>query len=631
MLRTLLGAGLVALPALGLVEHTTASRSGAGPERIVANPNRTPAGHFRNGVLTLHLELRTGFFRPQTDDGPGMVVQAFGEAGRPLQIPGPLIRVREGTVINATIRNTLPDSTLVLHGFHTRPGSPDDTIQVAPGATRSLRFTVGTAGTYFYWGTTTGKRMEDDRWIDSQLAGALIIDRAGEPRHAEERVFVIGLWLKAADSSSGEPQREVMVINGKSWPQTERLEYTVGDTVRWRWVNPSSSSHPMHLHGFYYEVDSRGSWAEDTIYRPAERRRVVTELLWPGGTISTRWVPERPGNWLFHCHFALHMSTELFLAPHPAASGTHGDPAHAVHGMAGLVLGMHIKPVRGSHAAAESKAEPRFLRLLVQPAPAGRDSAHLMGYVLQEGAAEPASDSVVIPGPALVLERGRPVSINIVNRLPEATAVHWHGIELESYPDGVPGWSGMPERILQPIAAGDSFAARFTPPRAGTFIYHSHSNELGQIFGGLYGPLIVVKPGERFDTATNRLVIVGGYARHDSAFGVVNGRLDPAAIELRPSRTYRFRLINIGDARTFFSLRRPDSSAVAWRAVAKDGADLPPSQAVTRTERFVSGPGETADFEFTPAEPGDLVLDLDSPFAPWHLDVPVRVRAGSPP
>jgi FtsP/CotA-like multicopper oxidase with cupredoxin domain len=586
MIRTVLGASLVALPGLGLVAHTTAIRGATGPERIVANANRTPAGHFRNGVLTLHLELRTGLFRPQADDGPGIVVQALGEAGRPLQIPGPLIRAREGTVINATIRNTLLDSTLVLHGFHTRPGNPEDTVQVAPGATRSLRFTAGTAGTYFYWGTTTGKRMEDDRWIDSQLAGALIIDR-GEPR-PEERVFVIGLWLKPADSSSGEPEREVMVINGKSWPHTERLEYTVGDTVRWRWVNASSSSHPMHLHGFYYEVDSRGSWAEDTIYRPAERRRVVTELLWPGGTLSARWVPERPGNWLFHCHFAFHMSTDLFLAPHPPASGPHTDPAHAVHGMAGLVLGMHVKPGRASQAPVGPRAESRLLRLLVQRAPAGRDSAHLMGYVLQEGTAEPAADSVVIPGPTLVLERGRPVSINVVNRLPEATAVHWHGIELESYPDGVPGWSGMPQRILQPIAAGDSFAARFTPPRAGTFIYHSHSNELGQIFGGLYGPLIVVKPGERFDTTTNRLVIVGGYFRHDSAFGVVNGRLEPAPIELSPLRTYRFRLINIGDARTFFSLRRPDSSAVAWRAVAKDGADLPPSQAVSRTERLLT-------------------------------------------
>jgi len=289
-----------------------------------------------------------------------------------------------------------------------------------------------------------------------------------------------------------------------------------------------------------------------------------------------------------------------------------------------------VKPGRAAPAVRAGYVEPRSLRLLIQPAREGGDSAHLMGYVLQDGTTEPAPDSVAIPGSTLVLERGRPVRINVVNRLPEATAVHWHGIELESYPDGVPGWSGMPGHIFQPIAAGDSFTARFTPVRAGTFIYHSHSNELSQISGGLYGPIIVVNPGERFDTAANRLVIVGSYARHDSAFGVVNGRLDPAPIELRPNRPYRFRLINIGDSRTFFSLRRPDSSAVGWRAVAKDGADLPSSQAVIRAEPLITGPGETADFEWTPTEPGDVVLDLDSPFAAWHLEVPVRVRAELP-
>src|SRR4051794_24150701 len=88
-------------------------------ERIVANPNRIPAGRLRGGVLTLELELRTGMFRPHADNGPGVEVQAFGEPGRPLQIPGPLIRVPEGTVIHATIRNRLRDATLVLHGLAT--------------------------------------------------------------------------------------------------------------------------------------------------------------------------------------------------------------------------------------------------------------------------------------------------------------------------------------------------------------------------------------------------------------------------------------------------------------------------------------------------------------------------------
>jgi FtsP/CotA-like multicopper oxidase with cupredoxin domain len=251
-----------------------------------------------------------------------------------------------------------------------------------------------------------------------------------------------------------------------------------------------------------------------------------------------------------------------------------------------------------------------------------------MGYALQVGEREPAPESALVPGPALVLERGHPVRITVVNRLSEPTAVHWHGIELMSYPDGVPGWSGSGNRLLQAIAPGDSFAAESTPPRAGTFIYHSHANELTQIQGGLYGALVVVEPGATLDTATNRLVVVGGLARHDSAFGVVNGRLDPAPMELLAGRTYRFRLINIGDARTYFALRRAesDTSLVAWRAVAKDGADLPPSQAVARTERLLTGPGETADFEFRPEAPGKLALELDSPFAGWRLEVPVTVR-----
>jgi FtsP/CotA-like multicopper oxidase with cupredoxin domain len=565
--------------------------------------------------------------RPQAQDGPGILMQAFAEAGKPLQVPGPLVRVVEGTLVHATVRNTLSDSTLVLRGLNTRPGSPDDTLQVAPGATRDVRFTAGTPGTYYYWGTTTGTSMEDDRWIDSQLSGAFIVDPAGGPPRESERIFVIGLGLKPRDARTGEPEREFMMINGKSWPDTERLDYAVGDTVRWRWVNVSSSSHPMHLHGFYYEVDSRGSWAADTVYRPEMRRQVVTELMPPRGTMTARWIPARPGNWVFHCHFAFHISNELFMAPRPAATDGHaGHDAGAGHAMAGLVLGIHVRQGRSASVPAPSTGEPRTLRLVVRPSRGPADSAHLMSYAIQADDRRPAADSALIPGPLLTLERGRPARVMVVNRLDQPTAVHWHGIELESYADGVPGWSGTPGRVFRGIAPGDSFAAEFTPPRAGSFMYHAHADELIQILGGLYGPLVVLAPGETYDTAANRLVMVASLFRHDTLHGVVNGRLDPAPIELRAGRTYRFRLFNIGDARTAFGLRRADSSAVAWRAVAKDGAELPPAQAVARTEPTMTGPGEIVDFELSAGAPGDLILDLNAPFAPWRLGVPIRIR-----
>lgn len=100
---------------------------------ITANDNRLPRGHLSNGVLTIELEARIGTWYPEERDGPGLQVQAFAEAGPPAEIPGPLIRVPEGTEIQVSVRNTIPGAALVIHGLHTRPGSSDDTVQLAPG------------------------------------------------------------------------------------------------------------------------------------------------------------------------------------------------------------------------------------------------------------------------------------------------------------------------------------------------------------------------------------------------------------------------------------------------------------------------------------------------------------------
>ena len=86
------------------------------PEAITANDNRRPAGRLEHGVLTLALEVRPGLLRPEEDDGPGIPALAFAEVGQPLQVPGPLIRVPQGTEVRVSLRNPT-DSTLVVHGF----------------------------------------------------------------------------------------------------------------------------------------------------------------------------------------------------------------------------------------------------------------------------------------------------------------------------------------------------------------------------------------------------------------------------------------------------------------------------------------------------------------------------------
>src|SRR3972149_5235715 len=77
-----------------------------------------------------------------------------------------------------------------------------------------------------------------------------------------------------------------------------------------------------------------------------------------------------------------------------------------------------------------------------------------LGVVWQRQA-PPARDSVEIPGTPLILTRGQPTDITVVNHLVEPTAVHWHGIELESYSDGVAGGGGGAGRLGPPLAPRD--------------------------------------------------------------------------------------------------------------------------------------------------------------------------------
>jgi Putative multicopper oxidases len=243
--------------------------------------------------------------------------------------------------------------------------------------------------------------------------------------------------------------------------------------------------------------------------------------------------------------------------------------------------------------------------------------------VLQQGDTPPNPDSVVIPGSPIVLTRGRPTDIVVVNRLREPTSIHWHGIELESYSDGVPGWSGSGNHLAPSIAPGDSFVARLTLPRAGTFMYHTHLNDIEQITSGLYGGIVVLEPGERFDSTTDHLFVAGwdGPTEDDSTGPrtLINGDSLPAVMELAAGVSHRFRFVNIGPANRFDFMIFRDTSLVSWRRVAKDGADLPPTQAILVPARQNIEVGETFDVELT-LEPGDyrLVAARD-PKKPYYV------------
>jgi FtsP/CotA-like multicopper oxidase with cupredoxin domain len=582
-------------------------------ERIRINDNQNPAGVLRNGVLTLHLEARIGTWHPDADDGPGVDVQAFAEEGHPAEIPGPLIRVPAGTVVELAIRNAVPSTTLVVHG------PSRDSISIAAGERRQLRFRLDTPGTYYYWGTTSGRRLGVRIHEDAQLTGAIVVDDSLKSRaHSppRDRVFVIGMM---GDTTGGENMRTdrehlLFVINGRSWPHTERLSYNMGDTIRWRVLNTTVDPHPMHLHGTYFRVESRGDGAVDTRFAADRRDLVNTEFLAPGATMTMSWSPEHPGNWIFHCHIPEHFGARGPLGVLRASDGEgmHTVGNHALEGMSGLVMGVTVRPGKGPEPITDD-SQRRRLRLLVRTNLGSTPAYPYYGFTLHEKGPEPAVDSGLHAGPPIILVRGHPVGIMVVNRTDAPTAVHWHGIELDSYFDGVAGFSGIEKRLTPVVAPRDSFEARFTPPRAGTFMYHTHIDEGRQQRAGLAGVLLVVEPGYTFDPARDIPILISSPSDPASEAHrvLLNGSLAPTPLDLRRGVSYRLRFANITTGRPGMHIDMlRDSVLATWTPIAKDGADLPKARRVMQPARHSISIGETMDFEVTPSSPGAMRLEM---------------------
>jgi FtsP/CotA-like multicopper oxidase with cupredoxin domain len=614
------------------------------PAEVEANDNTRSAGAVDGSTVTVRLRAARGTWHPEGPRGPSLTVEAFGEAGAALTVPGPLIRVPEGATVAVSLQNAL-DVPLRVHGLCTRDGRPCPPLDVPARESRDVQFASGRPGTYHYWATTMGAPMPF-----RELAGALVVD----PRDVTappDRILVITEWTSLTPPQLREilgaddvgerflavNPRVTFVINGLSWPATERLTYRRGETVRWRVINLSSQTHPMHLHGFYFTVLRAGDGARDSPVGGGNGQRVVTQLLPSGGTLLVEWTPEREGNWLFHCHVMHHVSPDRRLEANAGTGGEHGS--HGAHhgaglGMAGMVLGVTVLPAADGRAVSESPAlRPRRLTMTLSR---GYDEdSGAISVAFEEHGAGPEQDArrPRSPGPVLVLRRGEPVEISVVNRLAEATSIHWHGLELESYYDGVHGWSGGNGRSAPMIEPGGSFVVRLAPPRAGTFIYHTHLHDYRQLTSGLYGALIVTEPDAAYDPATDHVIVLGrknaseaAGVLQDAASLVVNGERTPRWLWSAGTR-HRVRVINITPDDVLTVALRRGQDGVMWRAVAKDGAPVPAGDGPGAPATVKIAVGETYDFEYE-APPGRATLwvDVRTTGGKWQAQGQVIVR-----
>jgi len=349
----------------------------------------------------------------------------------------------------------------------------------------------------------------------------------------------------------------------------------------------------------------------------------VTERVPPAGTFTLSWVPERAGNWLFHCHMLNHMMEEA----DSVAGATHHPEAA---GMAGLVIGVEV--TGGPAPSAVPDSARRTFRMVINPDSRLADAPSYRVDITSNGTPLPRVNERAAPGPVLVVTRGEPVAVEIANQLGEPTAIHWHGIELESYDDGVANFGGSSGSITPPVAPKGTFTARFTPRRAGTFIYHTHWHNPGQLSGGIYGPLIVLEPGQVWNPESDHVILLGLEGRYrnnpDEPFAV-NGESHPRPLELKAGVAHRLRIINItGDGVSLTLQLLFVHDPVRWTQLAKDGRELPEADRVARPSRQQVAVGETYDFELAPMppRPEGLWLELRRGTGELVKQWPVRVR-----
>lgn len=211
-----------------------------------------------------------------------------------------------------------------------------------------------------------------------------------------------------------------------------------------------------------------------------------------------------------------------------------------------------------------------------------------------------------LPGPVLRANVGDTLVVRLTNNLKEATAVHWHGIRLPAAMDGT-------DAMQKPVKPGESFEYRFIVPDAGTFWYHSHTNETIQMEKGMYGALIVddnndpVVDGERIflidDMKLNdkneftkpSWFLSKAIERHDGRQGntlLINGKENPV-VNVNGGQTERWRFINSSSAR-YFVLHLGGKE---FKIIASDGGLL--EHPITVREALI-----------TPGERIDIVLDF---------------------
>jgi FtsP/CotA-like multicopper oxidase with cupredoxin domain len=221
------------------------------------------------------------------------------------------------------------------------------------------------------------------------------------------------------------------------------------------------------------------------------------------------------------------------------------------------------------------------------------------------------------PGPTLRVRPGDRIELRLDNRLADPTNLHTHGLHVSP--------AGNGDNALVTVEPGSHFDYVYEIPEdqaPGLYWYHPHHHGMvaDQVFGGLFGA-IVVDPGPTSQGVTERVLIISDIsfdgssvrtpspaerlAGREGELLLVNGQAQPV-LRARPGATERWRVVNACTSR-YLRLAVPGASVTPLRL------DSGPVQAASTADSVDLLPGNRAELRV-------VVGDADTELTVTTLD-----------
>ena len=290
--------------ATGATGHATTSHAGMTVQEMLeghrAGVEAFPAETDGQGNEPLEPTIENGWkvfeltaqeIRWETE--PGTFVDAMGFDGT---VPGPELRVNPGDRVRIVVRNEMSQpTTMHLHGV-TVPNGMDGVPYITqdpimPGGFFTYEFeVVDPPGMYVYH-----SHFNSTEQVGKGMYGAIYIEpRDGFSGVYGERIEVEST-LFMGDGPTG------YVLNGKGFPATQPIVAKQGDDVLIHLANDGAQIHPMHLHGYHFEVVGVDGFVLEQPYM------ADTLMVAPGQRFDILVQADYPGVWAYHCHILPHV------------------------------------------------------------------------------------------------------------------------------------------------------------------------------------------------------------------------------------------------------------------------------------------------------------------------------------